>query len=751
MDILLQSVAFIYLTLITIVFIKQKKINKIENFVYKGMIALNFIELAFDVGYHISNYYLPNSALTMILAKLFICSSISCALGFSSYVFVLSSPKNTGDEITKEDKKYFVDRFLLVVIFIILYDIAVFLLPLKINTYPDYIILDGWALWFMYAAIGSTTFLNLYTILKNKKSIKEKKFSIVWFFSFLLVLGLIIQFIFPYISVNITIATITTMLIYFTIENPDLGMINDLNIATHQAESANHAKSDFLSSMSHEIRTPLNAIIGFSKALAKEDISGSAKEEVKDILNASNNLLEIVNGILDISKIEANKIEIVNVDYSVRELINDLTSITNSRIGSKQIELKVELDQNVPPVLYGDSQRIKQILLNLLTNAVKYTKEGYILFQIGCEPSNDKLKMTFKVEDSGIGMTEEDQANLYTKFQRFDMEKNVNIAGTGLGMAITKGLVDLLEGQISVKSTYGEGTTFTVVLNQQVSTKRLEEVEAKILTDRVKPFDASGQKVMIVDDNKINLKVAEKLFAEYNLEIELVASGQECIDKVAMKNDYNIIFLDIMMPQMKGPEVVERLKKISGFETPVVALTADVITGLEDTYIEQGFDDCMSKPIIEEDLFYMLKKYLKNNDAPIEQIQIVETNNPETPKILDTSILENAGVNVKASLIQLKDIDTYNNKLIEFYEQLDSNILSLFEFKNSNSLDRYYACVSEMKKQAAQLGFTKFSEKLYEHELASKDDNSDFINNNFSKLKMESVSINNIIKKYLGR
>ena len=751
MDILLQSIAFIYLTLITIVFIKQKKINKIENFVYKGMIALNFIELAFDVAYHISNYYLPNSALTMILAKLFLCSSISWALGFSSYVFVLSSPKNTGEEATKADKKYFVDRFLIVVIFIILYDIAVFLLPLKINSYPDYIILDGWALWFMYAAVGSTTFLNLYTILKNKKSIKEKKFGIVWFFSFLLVLGLIIQFVFPYISVNITIATITTMLIYFTIENPDLGMINDLNIATQQAESANHAKSDFLSSMSHEIRTPLNAIIGFSKALAKEDISGSAKEEVKDILNASNNLLEIVNGILDISKIEANKIEIVNVDYSVRELINDLTSITNSRIGSKQIELKVELDQNVPPVLYGDSQRVKQILLNLLTNAVKYTKEGYILFQIGCEPSNDKLKMTFKVEDSGIGMTEEDQANLYTKFQRFDMEKNVNIAGTGLGMAITKGLVDLLEGQISVKSTYGEGTTFTVVLNQQVSTKRLEEVEAKILTDRVKPFDASGQKVMIVDDNKINLKVAEKLFAEYNLEIELVTSGQECIDKVAMKNDYNLIFLDIMMPQMKGPEVVEHLKKISGFETPVVALTADVITGLEDKYIEQGFDDCMSKPIIEEDLFYMLKKYLKNNDAPIEQIQIVETNNPETPKVLDTSILENAGVNVKASLVQLKDIDTYNNKLIEFYEQLDSNILSLFEFKNSNSLERYYACVGEMKKQAAKLGFTKFSEKLYEHELASKDDNSDFINNNFSKLKMESVSVNNTIKKYLGR
>ena len=749
MDILLQSVAFIYLSLITYVFIKQKKINKIENFVYKGMIALNFIELAFDVGYHISNYYMPNSTLTMVLAKLFLCSSISWALGFSSYVFVLSSPKNTGEEATKELKKYFVDRFLIVVIFIVIYDIIVFLLPLKINTYPDYIILEGWALWFMYLTIGSTTLLNAYTILKNKQSIKEKKFSIVWFFSFLLIIGLLIQIFISYVSVNITIATITTILIYFTIENPDLEMINDLNIATKQAESANHAKTDFLSSMSHEIRTPLNAIIGFSKALAKEDISGTAKEEVKDILNASNNLLEIVNGILDISKIEANKIEIVDVDYSVREMINDLTTITNSRIGSKQIELKIELDQNVPPVLYGDVQRIKQILLNLLTNAVKYTKEGYVLFQIGCEPLEDKLKMIFKVEDSGIGMTEEDQANLYTKFQRFDMEKNVNIAGTGLGMAITKGLIDLLGGQISVKSTYGEGTTFTVMLNQQISTKRLEEVESQILTDRIKPFDASGQKVMIVDDNKINLKVAEKLFAEYNLDIDLVTSGQECINKIVANNDYNVIFLDIMMPQMKGPEVVENLKKIPGYKTPVVALTADVITGMEDKYIEQGFDDCMSKPIVEEELYYMLKKYLKSNEET-QQIQIVGTQN-NVLTAYDIKVLEDAGINVKASLVQLKDIDTFNKTITEYYDQLDTNILTLFEHKNSQNFEKYYVCVSELKKQTKQLGFNNFADKLTEHEIASKEKNIDYITNNFSKIKMESISIKNLIKKYLGR
>jgi response regulator RpfG family c-di-GMP phosphodiesterase len=206
-----------------------------------------------------------------------------------------------------------------------------------------------------------------------------------------------------------------------------------------------------------------------------------------------------------------------------------------------------------------------------------------------------------------------------------------------------------------------------------------------------------------------------------------------------------------MMPQMKGPEVVEKLKKIPGFQTPVVALTADVITGLEDKYIEQGFDDCMSKPIIEEDLYYMLKKYLKSNDIVPETIQISETNIEQTQRTLDTSILEQAGINVKASLIQLKDIDTYNRTITEFYDQLDTNILTLFDHKNTDNIDKYYVCSSEMKKQALKLGFNNFATILAEHETAAKEKNTEYITSNFSKIKMESLTVKSIIKKYIGR
>lgn len=743
MDILLQCVALIYLSLVSYVFLKQKKINKIENYVYNGIIILNFVELFFDIGYHLVNYYYPDTMISMVVTKLFICSSISWALGFASYVFVLSSSKNDGREATGAVKKYFIDRFMMVIICIILIDIIVFMLPLDILIFPEYVILMGPATFFMYGVIGSTTFINLFTLLKNRRSLIEKKYTIVWVFSVFLVIGLIIQMIFPYISVNITIATIMTILIYFTIENPDLGLINDLNLATKQAESANHAKSDFLSSMSHEIRTPLNAIIGFSQALAKEDISGKAREEVNDILVASNNLLEIVNGILDISKIEADKIEIINVDYSAKGLIDDVTSIINAKIGSKPIELKVDVDDQLPPVLFGDNNRLKQILLNLMTNSVKYTKEGYILLQVNCEKVDDSVKLTIKIEDSGIGMTEDDLNNLYTKFQRFDMDKNVNIAGTGLGMAITKGLIELMHGEIDVKSVYGEGTTFIIRMEQKISDKSINEIVVKDKTLDITPFDASGHRVLIVDDNKLNLKVAEKMFSEYNLELDLVGTGMECIEKIRSGEKYDLVFLDILMPKMKGPEVLEKLKRIPSFKVPVIALTADVISGMEDEYIEQGFDDCMSKPIIAEELYYVLKKYFKSTEVNFDNNVMQDSYNE--------SLLESVGVNVKLGIDLTGNIDNYRSAVEDFYNNLEDKINLLFDFKISNDLEKYGSCAKELKNLANRIGYNSFANIVQDHEQAANEKNTEFIIKNYIKLKMESNKVKDLLKKYLGK
>ena len=550
--------------------------------------------------------------------------------------------------------------------------------------------------------------------------------------------------IYPQAPINTIIAAFTTTIIYFTITNPDLQLIEELNIATRQAESANHAKTDFLSSMSHEIRTPLNAIIGFSQALAKENISGAAKEEVKEIMSASDSLLEIVNGILDVSKIEANKIEIVKVDYSTKKLINELSSFTNTKIGSKVIEFKLDTNEDMPEVLIGDVIRVKQIVKNLLTNAVKYTKEGYILLSIKGQKVEDKCQLIIRVEDSGIGMTQADVDMLYNKFERFDMDENVNIQGTGLGMAITKGLVELMNGEIKVKSEYGKGTTFTVILEQEISQKQASELPEDQEEITIKAFNASGQKILVVDDNKINLRVAERLLSDYNVVIDTVSSGEECLNKILEGTKYDLILLDIMMPKMKGPEVLQNLKNIIGFKIPVVALTADVISGMEEKYISEGFDDCLPKPIVEENLNRIMRKYLKETETVEEQ------NTEETTQESNIKILEENGIDVKHGLDLLKDIDMYNMTMNEFYEEINDKLKDLKEYIDNQNMDDYSILVHSLKTEARYLGFNNLSDMAYEHEQASKENNIEFVKNNYSKLVKESERLIKIMKEYLN-
>ena len=748
MDIFFQISALFYTVLITVVFITQKKDNKIENYIYRGILVVTFIEIFFDLAYHIACFYISNMLITRILARLFMCSTLTWAITFTFYIFALASSKNDGKEMTIEKQKYFTNALVTMCLFIFALDAVMLTIPMKLVIYVDSVYISGPILYFTYVAIGATLLTNIILASKSKKDKKNKNYSPIHVLNILTVIAIIIQIIRPQMPVNVLVASLSAMYIYFTIENPNLALIEELNIATREAESANHAKSDFLSSMSHEIRTPLNAIIGFSQALAKENISGAAKEEVKDILTASTNLLEIVNDILDVSKIEANKIEIVNVDYSTRELLNEISDLINRRIGSKTIDFKMDIADNLPTVLYGDNVRIKQIVMNLLTNAVKYTKEGYVSFQINCQTLGENCKIAFKVEDTGIGMTEEDIKNLYTKFQRFNLDKNINIAGTGLGMAITKGLVDLLGGEIIVKSEYGKGSTFIVIIEQLVSQKDISEIKRQESTSTIIPLDASGKKVLVVDDNKINLKVAERLLSEYKLDIELVNSGKDCIDKILSGEKYDLIFLDIMMPKMKGPEVLRSLKNIIGFKTPVIALTADIIAGMEEKYISKGFDGCLSKPIVEEELHCMIKKFLiKGNEIPLKK---QNENNQEQNVMLKPKTLSEFGVNIEAAL-ELLNEETYNKELEIFYNIINEKMNKLYEYKTAKDLENYYILVRALKEKALILGLTKFANIAKDQEQYSKENNQEYIDHNYSKLKMESIRINDILKKYFGK
>ena len=449
-------------------------------------------------------------------------------------------------------------------------------------------------------------------IIKKKQNLKLNKYYPLFMFIILIILSVVLRNIWPTIVLEPFMISFINLIMYFTIENPDLKMIEELNIARDQAEKANNAKSEFLSNMSHEIRTPLNAIVGFSQALLEEEIPDSAKEEVEDIISASQSLLEIVNGILDISKIEANKLEIVNTEYSFKKIFNELINLTKARMGDKALDFRYTYDETIPDVLYGDHVRIKQIILNLLTNAVKYTKEGYIDFKISSVVKNDICRLIVSVEDSGIGIKNENIDKLFSKFERFDLEQNITIEGTGLGLAITKKLIDLMNGKIVVQSVYGKGSRFTVAIDQRIINKNLEDIEQPKQNIEFNNFDYSTKKILIVDDNKINIKVAERLLKDYKVQVESVLSGFECLDKINNGNIYDLILLDDMMPKMSGVETLKELKKIDGFNIPTVALTANAISGMREKYLNEGFDDYLSKPIDKNELSNILNKYLNN-------------------------------------------------------------------------------------------------------------------------------------------
>ena len=753
MNTFLQISSLLYVFYIFILFFSKKKIQSLENRIYGGMIIHTLVLLVVDI---ISRKYalnFPISKYTANLYKVTISLITVFPLIFSYYVYYITSSKHVELVPFKEHphREFFKKTEINVLIMIVITIILILCLPIELHIDGEKFTQTGLAVYGIYIS-GACCCISWIVMLilkvrqlKKEHILKVSKYTPIYTYIFLYIIAIIVQVIFPQMSVISAVIAFMTVLIYHTIENPDVGLISELNAAKIEAEEASNHKTEFLASMSHEIRTPLNAIVGFSQALAKENISGRAKEEVEDILMASTALLDIVNGILDISKIESNKIEIVESEYQPKKMINEVTSLINARIGSKPIDLKILVDNNLPGVLYGDSIRIKQIMINLLTNSVKYTEEGRILLQVKVNNDKNNCKLIIEVSDTGIGMSEEDITNLFARYQRFDSEKNAGIEGTGIGMTITKGLVELMGGEITVKSKREQGTTFTVTINQKIIKLEQEEVVEKSST--ITPFNASGSKVLVVDDNKINLKVAERLLRDYNINVETVNSGPECIDKVLDGKKYDLIFMDIMMPKMNGIETLENLKSIVGFDMPVVALTADVISGMEDKYISKGFDDGLAKPIVEEELYYMLKKYLKEST---EQQNIVTTKDIESNDEHNINLLEENGINVKAGIELLKDMSMYDMTLEEFYNELQNKLKELTEYKEAGNMDDYAILAHALKTEARYVGCNELGDMAYEHELAGKANDQNKVNENFDKLVNEANRIYGIVKRYFG-
>ena len=785
-----QLVSLAFMDLIGVVFYNKKKIDTAENRIFSLMIITNIFGATIDIISTLMCIYIPESIITNVTCKLYLLYLIGYTLIFTSYTIIITRTNYTKEE--KLDKYKNISNTIL--IFYAVISSIVLSIPLYVTRTGYTIYTYGPSPILTYLVCGICMFIwTIELVLHINKLTMRQALPIVVSIIFD-ASAAIIQFANPEVLIVTAAAVFTTVIMYFVIfavDNPDLDMIDEIEKAKEEAEQANKSKTEFLSNMSHEIRTPLNAILGFSQGLMEEDINRSAKADVEDIIGASDSLLEIVNEILDISKIESNKLEIVNVDYSFEKMYKYLITLTEGRIGSRQLQFIHSVDNRIPKVLYGDYVRIKQITTNLLSNAIKYTKEGFVKLKFDYEPIDDNsCWIIISVKDSGIGIKPEEIDKVFSKFEKFEIKENVKIQGTGLGLALTKRLVNLLGGSIKVESKYGEGSTFTVKVKQHISTKTIEQLEAENPTTTRRSFVGHGEKILIVDDNNVNLKVACRLLKSYNLTIDLASSGKECISKT-LNNSYDLIMLDDLMPELNGPETLKYLKEQNSYKTPTIALTANAMSGMKEKYISDGFNDYLSKPIDKILLEDLLVKYLgrpedkpedaakqppavflkdldkkesptsvekeKAKEEPVESLdepkeEILE-NKEEQPKEDckgNVEYLKANGVDLDKALELLGDMEMYNETLNDYVAEIDQKMADIKKFYEAEDMPNYAILVHSLKSDSRYIGLTKLGDLAYDHELKSKENDLAYVKEHYNELMEEADKMIKIVKNYAG-
>ena len=621
---------------------------------------------------------------------------------------------------------------------------------------------------YMGMVAGASIALMAFTLVRDIFTGKIKEYKLVALGIFTICVAAVIQLIIYFKWTNQFSGSVMAVGLVFVLV---ISFINTMKTVLQterdkqQAVTSNETKGKFLANMSHEIRTPINAVLGMDAMILRECKDDSIREYALNIQHASQTLLSLINDILDFSKIESGKMEIIPVEYDFSSMIHDVVNMIMMRAEDKGLKMNLSVDSSLPYKVYGDEVRIRQVLTNLLTNAVKYTKEGSMGLTVSGQRDGEDIILYFAVEDTGIGIKPQDIQKLFARFERIEEDRNRNIEGTGLGMSITMQLLKLMDSELVVESEYGVGSKFSFEIRQRiVSDEPIGDLEKRIKNQSVQytydaAFVAPDAHILVVDDNAINRKVFKNLLKQTKVQVDDLESGKECLENVQEKH-YDIIFLDHMMPEMDGVETLHHMKEFHEYpckDTPVIALTANAIQGAKEMYLNEGFDDFLSKPIQPEKLEKMIKEWLPK-ELLLREDTVTETvaeklseDTPADDRVADGAPAgeteENTlptieGLDWQSALTHLPDMDLLMETIYDFHSTMNGEadfLQNCYENLEDHDqmLNSYRIKVHAMKSSAALIGITHLSEKAKALEMAAKDGDKEFICRNTEEFLKE--------------